>query len=73
MGSYLIDTNVTLGYFSGKLPVSGLDFLDQDINSTPKISVITKIELLGFNATPTETEFLNKFVGHSIVLELTKR
>ncbi len=37
----------------------------------PQISVITKIELLGFNTNTIEDDFLKKFIKNSIVFELT--
>ena len=46
---FLIDTNATIDYLTGKLPDKGLDFLDKVIECIPAISVINKIELLGRN------------------------
>jgi len=47
---YLIDTNAVIDYLSNKFPASGMEFMNDVIDAQPNISVITKIELLGFNA-----------------------
>jgi predicted nucleic acid-binding protein len=72
MEPYLIDTNVAIGYLGGKMPLAALDFLDQIIDSTPNISIITKIELLGYNALPPESELLGKLIDASIIIELNR-
>lgn len=45
---YQIVTNVIIGYLDNKLPVAGMHFMNGIVDSTPSISVITKIELLRF-------------------------
>lgn len=47
---YLIDTNAVIDYLGNKLPVSGMDFMNTVIDAVPNVSVVTKIEVLGFNA-----------------------
>lgn len=47
---YLIDTNVGIDYLGKKLPLSGMNFMNGIIDDVPNVSVITKIEVLGFNA-----------------------
>ena len=46
--NYLIDTNVVIDFFKGKLPSNAMSFLSELVNSKVNISVISKIELLGF-------------------------
>jgi len=46
---YLIDTNVILDFMGGKLPTKSEDFLSKIIDEQINISVINKIELLGFS------------------------
>lgn len=73
MGSHLIDTNVAIGYFGETIPLDGLNFIDLIINqSAPYLSVMTKIELLGFRSSALEKEFLKKFISNAIILELNK-
>ena len=55
---YLIDSNIVIGYLDNKLYLSGMQLMHPIIDSTPKISVITKIEVLRFNASPTAIETL---------------
>lgn len=46
---FLIDTNAIIDFSEGRLPLAGHSFLSELIDSAPCISVITKIELLGFS------------------------
>jgi predicted nucleic acid-binding protein len=68
---YLIDSNTVIDYLSGKLPDNGRLFLDQLINNIPNISVITKIEVLGYKTTPEASQLLNDFVDDSAVYSLS--
>jgi hypothetical protein len=47
---YLIDTNAVIDYLGNKLPDSGMEFMNKVIDGTPNVSIITKIEVLGFNS-----------------------
>lgn len=47
---YLMDTNSVIDYLGNKLPATGMDFMNGIMDAVPNISVITKIEVLGFNA-----------------------
>ena len=62
---YLIDTNVVIDYLGNKLPAPGMNFLNGVIDSVPYVSIICKIELLGFNTSvehyKTLYEFINDF------------
>jgi predicted nucleic acid-binding protein len=68
---YLIDSNTVIDYLSGKLPQNGMLFLDQLINNIPNISVITKIEVLGYKTTLEASLLLNGFVDDSAVYALS--
>lgn len=46
---YLIDSNAVIDYPGQKFPANGMDFMNQVIDAGPNVSVITKIEVLGFN------------------------
>jgi predicted nucleic acid-binding protein len=67
---YLIDSNSLIDYLSGKLPEEGMSFMNKIINNTPNISVITKIEVLGYKTTTKAYKLLSDFVEDSIVLGL---
>lgn len=47
---YLIDTNAIIDYLGKTIPAHGMNFLNSVIHTIPIVSVITKIEVLGFNA-----------------------
>ena len=68
---YLMDSNAVIDYLKGSLLVSGMAFMDNVVNDTPRVSVITKIEVLGFNTTPAAYKMLTDFFDDAIVLQLT--
>jgi predicted nucleic acid-binding protein len=68
---YLIDTNVVIDYLAAKLPPSGQDFIGELIDTAANISVVTKIEVLGFNASPEHYKLLADFINDLHVLNLT--
>lgn len=67
---YLIDSNSVIDYLSGNLPPQGMDFMNQIVNDIPNISVITKIEVLGYKTTEEAYNLLSDFVNDSIVINL---
>ena len=73
MGSlmYLIDSNVVIDYLGRKLPSAGIILLNDVMDSAPRISVITKIELLGFRTEKKHLQLLQNFVRDVRILELT--
>ena len=52
------------------MPESGLVFTDAVINNIPNISVITKIEILGFNAAGNYYQLLADFMDDSVIFDL---
>jgi predicted nucleic acid-binding protein len=68
---YLIDTNVVIDYLGNKLPATGKSFMNEVINIVPQVSVISKIELLGFNASEEHSLILSNFINDALVLGLT--
>jgi predicted nucleic acid-binding protein len=67
---YLMDTNAVIDYLGQKLPASGMAAMNTIVNAVPNISVVTKIELLGFNTIAGHEKLLVNFVNDSIVLDL---
>jgi len=68
---YLIDTNVAIYYFGLALPKESEQFIDQLLREKYAISVINRIELLGFKKLgDKETEALNSFISNSNIVEL---
>ncbi|MBI2966358.1 MAG: type II toxin-antitoxin system VapC family toxin [Bacteroidetes bacterium] len=67
---YLIDTNAVVDYLGKRLPPRGESFLDK---LPPVISVITRIELLGwYKITPKQTGKLMSFVSNAIIHNLSE-
>ena len=68
---YLIDTNAVIDYLGNKIPELGMDFMNIIIDSIPNISIITKIEVLGFNAPDKHYQTLINFINDATVFDLT--
>jgi predicted nucleic acid-binding protein len=51
---YLIDTNTIIDFSAKRLPAKAHQYVARVIDDYPQISVINKIELLGFNHVPEE-------------------
>jgi predicted nucleic acid-binding protein len=69
--NYLIDTNSVIDYLGLKIPNSGMDFINSIIVEVPKVSIITKIEVLGFNAPENYYQLLTDFMNDAIILDLS--
>ncbi len=70
---YLIDTNAVIDYLGYKLTTSGMEFMNSVINAVPNVSVISKIEVLGFNAPEQHYKTLSDFINDAIVMDLTNQ
>jgi predicted nucleic acid-binding protein len=68
---YLIGSNIIIDYFSGLLPDTGQRLINSIVDKIPSISVITKIEVLGFNMAEVHERLFIDFVNDSNVIELT--
>ncbi len=69
---YPIDSNAIIDYLMGKLPGSGMAFMDAVINDIPNVSVITQIEVLGFNSSDNAEKLLSDFFDDAIILGLSE-
>jgi predicted nucleic acid-binding protein len=69
--NYLIDTNSVIDFLGNKFPASGMNFISRVVDEIPKVSVITKIEVLGFNTTDANQTLLINFMNDATILELT--
>jgi len=69
---FLIDTNVLIYYFDDHIPVSVVDFVDEIFDGSFNISIITKIEFLGWPKF-TEGQYRNaiRFVSGANVVSLS--
>ena len=68
---YLIDSNAAIDYLRGSLSASGMTFMDDVVNDIPKVSIVSKIEVLGFNTTPEAYKILTDFFDDALVLPLS--
>ena len=68
---FLIDTNTLSDYLSEKLPENSLNFMDIIVNDKPRISVMTRIEILSCLSPKIET--YRSFVGYATVFDMTEQ
>jgi predicted nucleic acid-binding protein len=62
---YILDTNAVIDYVGDKLPTVAALKMDEIANDELIISIITKIEVLGFNGDPLEMQKLTDFLSLS--------
>ncbi len=68
---FLINTNVAIDYIGELLPGHRLDMLDSIIDGQFYISIINKIELLGFTGITENEEFhFQELINAAIILDL---
>jgi predicted nucleic acid-binding protein len=67
---YLIDTNAVIDYLGNKLPTAGMVFMNTVIDAVPIVSVVTKIKVLGFNASEQHYQLLTNFINDASVFDL---
>jgi predicted nucleic acid-binding protein len=69
--NYLIDTNVAIYYFGLALSTESEKFIDKILGERYSISVINRIELLGFDRlNVNESDALSAFILKSIIFDL---
>lgn len=68
---YLIDTNAVIDYLGKRMPNKGMNFMNTVINEIPNLSIIAKIELLGFNTVDEHYNLLLSFMNDASVFSLT--
>ncbi len=68
---YLLDTNAVINYLNAALPIEGMQLLSTIVDDESIISVITKMEALGFNFTSlSEQTAIEIFINSSNTIEL---
>ena len=67
--SYLIDTNIIIDFSENRLPLNAKLFVAEVIDNESNISIINKIELLGFS---TVTPEIIEFTDSTNVINLTE-
>jgi predicted nucleic acid-binding protein len=68
---YITDSNVVIDYLAGRFPEEGMNFMNQVINKIPILSVITKIEVLGYNTSAEASQILSQFINDSVIVGLS--
>lgn len=69
--NYLIDTNVAIYYFGSLLSEDSASFIEALFKSNYYISVINRIELLGFDKiSPAQHKALEAFVNNATIIDL---
>jgi hypothetical protein len=67
--SYLIDTNIIIDFSENRLPLNAKLFVAEVIDNEPNISIINKIELLGFSLVTSE---IIEFTDSANIINLTE-
>ena len=65
---YLLDSNVIIDYLNASLSESAMRFMDKVVDTQSNISVITKMETLGYNfKSEFEKNIMELFISESTV------
>ncbi len=68
---YLVDSNVLIDYVAERFAEYQLEALDAIFDDSLNVSVITKIEILGFNISPEEESRMIGFLKNANIIQLT--
>lgn len=69
--NYLIDTNIAIYYFGSLLSEDAASFIESLFRNNYHISVINRIELLGFDKiSPAQHKALEAFVYNATIIDL---
>jgi len=69
---YILDTNAVIYYLNASLPLAGMEMLSAIVDKESIVSVITKMETLGFNFKSIEEQnTMEFFIYGSIVLDIS--
>ena len=60
---YILDTNTIIDYVGNKIPQDSALIMDKLVNDELNISIIVKIETLGFNGEQSEMQKLKDFLS----------
>jgi predicted nucleic acid-binding protein len=73
MGSrHLIDSNIIIDMFNNRIPPKGVSFIRKILDSLPQVSIITEIEVLGFNMEAEIQTLLEAFFQDCRVYSLSR-
>jgi len=69
---YLVDSNVLIDYVAERFKSNQLKALDLIFDEALKVSVITKIEILGYNGIAEEEKRMLEFLGYADIISLSE-
>ena len=70
----LIDTNIAIGYIGNRLSLQSMDKLDPVFDGEYHLSVINKIELLGYpDLEQNEEDKFNLLIDHSVLHQIDNK
>ena len=71
---FLIDSSAAIKYLNNSLPIRSITFLDKELDKEINLSIITKVEILAWNA-PTSDDLLiaQKFTNEAFVFPVNDR
>lgn len=67
---YLVDSNVLIDYVAERFKNNQLKALDLIFDESLRVSVITKIEILGYNGIADEEAKMHEFLSYADILPL---
>jgi predicted nucleic acid-binding protein len=70
MGRYLFDTNILIYYFNGEMEDSVANYVSELMAESFQVSVISKMEFLGFLFTEQEKQQAIEFMDYAKIIKL---
>jgi predicted nucleic acid-binding protein len=68
---YLLDTNTVINYLGASLPVTGMQLLNTVVDDQSIVSIVTKMETLGYNFKFMEEQTtMETFINGSTIIDL---
>ena len=69
---YLVDSNVIIDFSANKISDNGTQFVENLFDSDFIISVVTEIEVLGYDEIPSKIDLLEEFLNTAFIFQLDK-
>jgi len=67
---FLLDSNAVIDFLGAKYPAEGMNLVNSTVDDIPNISVISKIEVLGYKTNDEEYQVLQNFCTDALILAL---
>ena len=69
---YLVDSNVIIYFSANRISDNGTQFVENLFDSDFIISVVTEIEVLGYDEIPSKINLLEEFLNTAFIFQLDK-